>query len=257
MFCLRNPSARRQFVQLATRRRSTALTSTRYKSDSSTAAASKLPEQQLIYPAPVTTQHSDLASFQAYARRTGLDETSTVYVGTHYEYTVAAHLARYGFDLRRIGGARDRGTDLVGTWTLPVAAETPQSPTSSPLKVLVQCKAGGGQRVGPQHMRELEGAFAGAPAGWRSSSAEGGVLAVMVCERSATKGVREALGQSRWPMVFVYCEGGEDGAVRQMIWNKKAEEQGLDGVGVGTRHVGEETELVLMRKGKMLPFVSG
>ncbi|KAJ6785195.1 hypothetical protein PWT90_01606 [Aphanocladium album] len=259
MYCLRNPSARRQFINLATRRTAAArhTCNTGRKSDSP--AVNKL-QEQLIYPAPSTTQHSDLPTFQSYAKRTGLDEKSTVYVGTHYEYTVAAHLRRYGFDLRRIGGARDRGTDLVGTWTLPVATTTPAEPAASsppPLKVLVQCKAGVGQRVGPQHIRELEGTFAGAPPGWRGD----GVLAILVCERTATKGVREALGHSRWPMLFVYCERrsstGEGGAVRQMLWNKRAEEQGLDGLGVGTRHVGDEEELVLMRKGKMLPFVSG
>ncbi|TQW06529.1 hypothetical protein V2A60_005681 [Cordyceps javanica] len=274
MHCLRAPSARRQFLQLATRRRPThstvaaaaaAASSTRRKSDhggGGTTGADAQEQPPLIYPAPSTTQHSDLASFQSYARRTGLDETSTVYVGTRYEYLVAAHLARYGFALRRIGGARDRGTDLVGTWTIPIpsASQLP-SPSSSPpppapLKVLVQCKAGVGQRVGPQHVRELEGSFAGAPPGWRGTG--GGVLAVLVCERPATKGVREALSHSRWPMAFVFCEGnGEgEGAVRQMLWNKKAEECGLDGVGVGTRHVSEGTELVLLRKGRMLPFVS-
>lgn len=252
MYCLRNPSTRREFLSRATRPSSIVASSARWKSDD------RVP-QQLIYPTPTTTQHSDLASFQSYAKRTGLDEASTVYVGTHYEYTVAAHLAKYGFALRRIGGARDRGTDLVGTWTLPspppesAAFSTSPPPPPPPFKVLVQCKAGVGQRVGPQHMRELEGALAGAPPGWRQ---EGRVLAVMVCERPATKGVRDALGHSRWPMAFVYCEGG-GGAVRQMLWNKRAEENGLHGVGVGTRHVGEETELVLLRKGKMLPFVSG
>lgn len=255
MHCVRNPSARRRFVSLATRSRlrSSFAASPRWKSDCSEDSLA----QQLIYPAPKTTQHSDLASFQSYAKRTGLDEKSTVYVGTHYEYTVAAHLARYGFELRRIGGARDRGTDLVGTWTLPRAEAETSSPSPPPplLKVLVQCKAGSGQRVGPQHMRELEGALAGAPVGWRGG--DDGVLAVMVCERPATKGVREALGHSRWPMAFVYCEGGGGGAVRQMLWNKRAEEHGLQGVGVGTRHVGGETELVLLRKGKMLPFLSG
>lgn len=251
MYCLRSLSARRQFLRLATRQtlRTTTPRGARWKS--SDGELQKL-QEQLIYPASTTTQHSDLDSFLSYAKRTGLDEKSTVYVGTHYEYTVARHLGKYGFELRRIGGARDRGTDLVGTWTLPPAtadeSASPAAPTS--LKVLVQCKAGVGQRVGPQHIRELEGAFAGAPPGWRGTE---GVLAVMVCERAATKGVREALAHSRWAMAFVYCESS--GAVRQMLWNKRAEEQGLDGLGVGTRHVGEDTELVLMRKGQMLPLV--
>ncbi len=232
-------------------------------SDSESPASTSSAEgDKLIYPQSPATQHSDLASFLSYAQRTGLDESSTVYVGTHYEYTVAAVLARYGFYLRRIGGASDRGTDLVGTWNLPAAhAEVQKQQTQ--LRILMQCKAGSGQRVGPQHVRELEGAFAGAPVGWRGTS---GVLAVLACERAATKGVREALGYSRWPMAYVFCErgvGGTGGIVRQMLWNRRAEEMGLEGVGVGTRHVvsgqeGEDgTELVLMSKGKALPFVKG
>ncbi|KAM3481611.1 hypothetical protein MY5147_000597 [Beauveria neobassiana] len=266
MYCMRSPLARRQFLKLATRppppppHRSVAA-SPRWKSDkhSPEVEATAAAASALIYPAPATTQHDNLASFISYAERTGLDATSTVYVGTHYEYTVAASLARYGLALRRVGGARDRGTDLLGTWTLPDAA----GGSSAALRVLVQCKAGAGQRVGPQHIRELEGARAGAPPGWRGDD----VLAVLACERAATKGVREALGHSRWPMAYVFCEGGGGGggggggAVRQMLWNKKAEESGLAGLGVGTRHVGEgekeDTELVLTRKGRALPFVGG
>ncbi|KAK3196789.1 hypothetical protein K4F52_000133 [Lecanicillium sp. MT-2017a] len=230
-----------------------------YSSSSSDDAPPSPPSpdgDKLIYPQSPTTQHSDLASFLSYAQRTGLDESSTVYVGTHYEYTVAAALARYGFYLRRIGGASDRGTDLVGTWSLPTAQDEKKPQTQ--LRILMQCKAGSGQRVGPQHVRELEGAFAGAPVGWRGTT---GVLAVLACERAATKGVREALGYSRWPMAYVFCERGAGGVMRQMLWNRRAEEMGLEGIGVGTRHVasGEEgedwTELVLMSKGRALPFV--
>lgn len=256
MHCLRNPSARRQFLQLATRHTAVrgGVTTRRCYSDDGNNDVQK--QEQLIYPVPPTTQHRDVASFMAYARRSGLDEKSTVYVGTHYEYTIAAHLAKYGFQLRRIGGARDRGTDLVGTWTVPVLPDeaTSAAPPVS-FKVLIQCKAGRRQRVSPQHIRELDGAFAGAPAGWRSGSSEnGGVLGIMVCERPATKGVIEALGNSRWPMAYMYCLG--TGALKQMLWNKKAKESGLAGLDVGARHVAEGTELVLMRKGKMLPFVS-
>jgi hypothetical protein len=198
---------------------------------------------ELIYPSPPSAHHHDLASFAAYARRSGLDVKSTVYVGTHYEYTVAATLGRYGFSLRRVGGASDRGTDLLGTWTPPTATRS--------LRVLVQCKAGA-QRVGPSLVRELEGAFAGAPPGWRGGP---GVLALLASQSPATKGVREALGRSRWPMAFVCCSGG--GVVRQMLWNRRAEEEGLLGFGVTTRHTGDaqDAELVLLRDGKILPFV--
>lgn len=198
----------------------------------------------LIYPEAPSSQHSDLSSFLAYATRTGLDEQSTVYVGTHYEYTVAATLRKYGFFLKRIGGASDYGTDLLGTWTLPSTAQT--------MRVLVQCKAGA-QRVGPHYVRELEGAFVGAPAGWRGA----GVLGLLVSERAATKGVRESLGRSRWPMGYMLCS--KDGAVRQMLWNRRAEEEGLEGFGAVARHSeqGDEMDVALMQNGKILPFLGG
>ncbi|PNY29752.1 Uncharacterized protein, mitochondrial [Tolypocladium capitatum] len=194
---------------------------------------------KLIYPDAPSSQHSNLTTFLAYAKRTGLDDESTVFVGTHYEYTVAATLTRYGFFLKRIGGASDYGTDLVGTWTLPSL--------SQPLRVLAQCKAGA-QRVGPQHVRELEGAFVGAPVGWRGD----GVLGVLVSERAATKGVRDSLGRSRWPMAYACCS--RDGAVTQVLWNRRAEEEGLEGYGVAPRHVEgrSDAELVLMRNGKVI-----
>lgn len=196
----------------------------------------------LTYPDAPSSQHADLSSFLAYAQRTGLNELSTIYVGTHYEYAAAKSLAKYGFFLKRVGGASDRGTDLVGTWTLPT--------TPSPLRVLVQCKAGA-QRVGPHHVRELEGAFVGAPPGWRGH----GVLGLLVSERSATKGVREALGRSRWPMGYVLCS--KEGVVGQMLWNRRAEEEGLDGLGVVARHGEGEMDVGLMWKGKLLPFTDG
>lgn len=213
---------------------------------SSSSSADDAPPAQsaLIYPEAPSSQHSDLPSFLAYSQRTGLDERSTVYVGTHYEYTAAASLSKLGFFLKRVGGASDYGTDLLGTWTLPSTAHA--------LRVLVQCKAGA-QRVGPHYVRELEGAFVGAPAGWRGS----GVLGLLVSERAATKGVREALGRSRWPMGYVLCS--REGVVRQMLWNRRAEEEGLEGLGVVARYGegGEDLDVGLMWKGKLLPFVDG
>lgn len=198
------------------------------------------PHHDLIYPEAPTAQHCDLPSFLAHAERTGLDQSSTVYVGTHYEYTVAANLARYGFHLKRVGGVGDFGTDLLGTWTPPS--------TSQFIKILAQCKAGT-QRIGPQHIRELEGAFAGAPAGWRG----GGVLALLISERTATKGVRDAMGRSRWPMGFVSC--AREGSVVQMLWNRRAHEEALEGFAVTTRHDDEGREDIrLQLNGKMLPL---
>ncbi|KAL7915932.1 hypothetical protein GGI35DRAFT_11174 [Trichoderma velutinum] len=194
--------------------------------------------------ASLTRQHSDLESFLEDAKRRGLDEKSSFFTGTRYEYLVAERLARYGFSLRRIGGASDFGVDLVGEWTVP-------SSTAPPIKVLVQCK-GGIQRVGPHMIRELEGSFAGAPPGWRGQ----GVLGLLVAEKTATKGMRDALGRAGMPMGY-FCCSGEDGVVRQMLWNQRAEDEGLEGVDVALRRGGERDlgEVVLVKNGEPLPFV--
>lgn len=198
----------------------------------------------LYYPEPPTANHNDLPSFLKYAERSGLDPKTTLYVGTHYEYTIAQVLSKYGFYLQRVGGQSDFGIDLLGTWTVPSSSE--------PLKVLIQCKAIA-RKSSPNLVRELEGAFVGAPVGWKGH----GVLGIFATEKTATKGVRDSLGRSKWPMVFVSCS--REGRVQQMLWNQRAEEEGLEGLGVGMRHVGSdgESQLVLTWKGRHLAIEYG
>jgi len=134
--------------------------------------------------------------------------------------------------------------------------------------VLVQCKALKA-KLGPNLIRELEGAFVGAPSGWRGK----GILGVLVSPREATKGVRDAMGRGRWPMCWVMLEmqprDGEKGAdgngdgkgkVKQVLWNKAASELGLEGLGVtvkydsaGGLHEGVGKECVLMWDGRPVP----
>ncbi|KAI1497710.1 hypothetical protein F5X99DRAFT_357830 [Biscogniauxia marginata] len=197
------------------------------------------------YPDARTTEHHDLASYAAYAARTGLDVDSKLFVGTHFEYTVAAALAPLGFSIKRVGGRSDGGIDLLGTWAVPSAL--------TPVRVILQCKVSSrGTNIRPNIVRELEGTFVGAPVGWRGA----GVLGMLVAQKPATKGMREAIGRSRWPMGFICCS--KDGNLEQMIWNHKAEEKGLEGVGVaiqfpqGARSRGRP-RLVLTWKGK--PYV--
>lgn len=195
---------------------------------------------ELEYPESPSANHNDLPSFLKYASRIDLDPQSTTYVGTHYEYTVQSALEGLGMSLKRVGGKSDYGIDLLGTWSLPSAPQ--------PLKVLIQCKAFA-RKIEPSQARELEGAFVGAPQGWR----ETGVLGFLVSQKSATKGVREALGRSRWPMGYVLCEA--DGKILQMLWNRRAEQDGLEGIGVGLKYAGggrNEKEVVLMWKGDVL-----
>jgi hypothetical protein len=189
-----------------------------------------------------TAQHHDLTSFLDYAERKALDPKSTVFVGTHFEYTVAACLSRYGFSLRRTGGRLDAGIDLLGTWKVPSGSE--------PLRVLIQCKSGKKQLM-PHHIRELEGTFIGAPPGWRGS----GVLGFLATEKPATPGVRDALGRSRRPMGFITCS--KEGHIQQLLWNHAAEEEGLSGMGVILRHsrsTEDPPRLVLTWQGKPIPL---
>ncbi|KAK8079925.1 hypothetical protein PG997_007743 [Apiospora hydei] len=185
-------------------------------------------------------EHYDTTSYATYAQRTGLDTKSTTYVGTHYEYQVASTLRRLGFDVKRVGGRGDFGIDLIGTWVVP------SSPR--PLRVIMQCKAAATKTmIGPRLIRELEGAFVGAPPGWRGD----GVIGLLVAQKPATKGVRDSLGRSRWPMGFISCL--PDGKVQQMLWNRPAEDEGLAGLGVGIRFSeGDHNaqELILTVQGK-------
>ncbi|RMZ35667.1 hypothetical protein D0859_00126 [Hortaea werneckii] len=155
---------------------------------------------------PSSQKHHDLASFLEYAERTSLNPKSTVYRGTHFEYTAAQTLGDYAFQLRRTGRSNDLGIDLVGHWNLPgssIAAAGGHQPSEGgvghAMPVLVQCKAG---KLTPSMVRELEGAYIGAPAGWRGD----GVLAVLVSTVSATKGVSAAVQRSQWPLAVMQIE---------------------------------------------------
>ncbi|GAB7348992.1 hypothetical protein MBLNU459_g7971t1 [Dothideomycetes sp. NU459] len=189
---------------------------------------------------PGSAHHSDLASFLAYASRVGLAPTTNVYVGTHYEYTVASSLRRLDLTLTRVGRTADLGIDLLGTWQVPGRPE--------PLRVLVQCKA---ETPRPTMVRELEGAVVGAPAGWRGQ----GVVALLAARHGATKGVREAVRRSSLPMGFANVT--TSGLVRQFIWNAAAVERGLEGVGVTVKYSAgnvKEPEVVLTWDGR--PWVA-
>jgi hypothetical protein len=175
----------------------------------------------LIYPTS-NARHHDLDSFLLYAKRHGLNPSSTVYVGTRYEYTVRQSLKRLGFSLQHSGGASDGGIDLLGEWKLGVA--------NINMRVLIQCKALA-KRAGPNLVRELEGAFNGVPAGWQGH----GLMAILASHKPATKGMREALAKSTKPLGCITCT--PDGHVLQMLWNKRAEDEGLLGVGIGVKHV--------------------
>ena len=226
LFPLRRQSSRKCFANSATA--------------TATAPETVAEADKLTYPDSQSAEHHDLPSFLEYASRINMDTNSTTYVGTHYEYTAKQALERLGMSLKQVGGRADCGIDLLGTWPLPTAPQ--------PLKLLIQCKAFAA-KIKPAQARELEGTFVGAPQGWRTSR----VLAFLVSQQAATKGVREALGRSRWPMGYVLC--GADGKIMQMLWNRRAAEEGLEGIEVELQYAGgdrNEKEVILTHKGTVI-----
>jgi hypothetical protein len=197
----------------------------------------------LMTIAPGSLNHSCLKTFLAHAARTNLNTTSTHFVGTRYEYLVATTLARLGFSLVRVGRGGDAGVDLLGEWTLPTAPHSSAPVPPAPLRVLLQCKRHN-RRLVPEFVRELEGAFAGAPAGWHGEN----TIGLLVSPKDASKGVRAALQRSRMPIGFIALEEislnggitdghGLTGRITQLLWNWRAQEVGLEGFGATWNHL--------------------
>ncbi|KAL2036621.1 hypothetical protein N7G274_010647 [Stereocaulon virgatum] len=239
----------------------------------------------LAHPQPTSSSqvHNDLHSFHDHARSTNLSSTSTVHVGTSYEYLCAHTLPRLGFkNIVRTGGRSDRGIDLLGHWQIP-ASQFSASLTRS-IPVIVQCKALS-RKPGPELIRELEGALSDPPVGWRGEETVG----VLCAKRVATAGVRDAVRRCGrgvvWVMVEDLDEGldavqgegqGVDGErvcnvrerrggrVKQILWNKRVREMVGESVGAGVKYLPEvrgrvvETEICLMVDGVVwLPEAGG
>lgn len=63
------------------------------------------------------------------------------------------------------------------------------------------------------------------------------MLGILVSPKSATKGVRDAMGRSRWAMAWVMLDNeGEKGRVKQVLWNRAAANIGLEGVTVTMKY---------------------
>lgn len=192
-------------------------------------------------PAPIVSKgkHHDLPTFLDHADSIALSPTSTVHVGTSYEYLCAETLLRLGFrDLMRTGGRSDRGIDLLGHWTLPFSSSTHKT-----VPVIVQCKATT-RKPGPDMIRELEGAVAGSPEGWR----HGTTVAVLCAKREATDGVRQAIKRSGRGIVWVMVQDLQDekgavmgegsrGRVKQVLWNQHVGDFVGERVGAGLKYV--------------------
>jgi len=129
----------------------------------------------------------------------------------------------------------------------------------------VQCKALR-RKVSPNVVREMEGLGTGARGvRWRdgesriqsdesralqhemkireedvtpTNQTSRNIIILLATPQEATKGVREAMAQSRWPMA--YLKISLEGRIEQLLWNRTAAAIGLEGVNVVTRHVPRE-----------------
>ena len=113
-------------------------------------------------------------------------------------------------------------------------------------------------KAGPNLIRELEGAFVGAPTEWRNE----GVVGVLCAGKEATRGVRDAIRSARRGIVWCHIEEVEEGLgrVRQLFWNQRVSAQGVGCMEVGVRYlpgvregagVGVDTEVVLTQDGEV------
>jgi len=177
-------------------------------------------------------EHCDLQSFLAFAERKKLNQETAVYKGTYYEYLVMETLKSFGFHLKRTGKSNDKGIDLIGHWSLPGAPYE--------IKVIVQCKVSRGM---PSTVRELEGAYAGAPSGWTGDN----VLALLSSSKPLTKGVIEGLQRSPSALGALHID--PEGLARQIIWNAVAGKKGLAGMGVTAKWSEQQSQAAGAKKG--------
>ena len=169
-----------------------------------------------VHQPPSTALRTPL-SVTPLARNVSSSTAATVHVGTNYELLCLRVLRHLGFSLTRTGGKSDKGIDLLGIWKPPVPPSA-----SSPLRVVVQCKAYAGQ-VYPALIRELEGAVAGAPGEWRSDD----TIGVLCAPKGATGGIRDAMRMAARGVIWVTIEEvvrlkGDvrvEGKVTQLLWN--------------------------------------
>lgn len=156
---------------------------------------------------------------------------STVFQGSLYEYTVMRELQNKlaMTQLKKIGGANDRGVDIKGYWRIdriyqamnPILLldqfDVPKRckingavfkpfrfkiPTEPKLKILVQCKAFTYSKVAPKELRELVGTFASlVPASQRNKT-----VLMMCSPNMLTKEGLNLINSIRMPLIYLRIE---------------------------------------------------
>ena len=115
-------------------------------------------------------------------------------------------------------------------------------------------------------VREIEGAFAGAPSGWRSKQCVG----VLCASKEASRGVRDALKRSPRGLVWVFVSdvaremtslnSTTSARIRQLLWNEQVASMGAEGCDVGLKYASTESlekEIVLTYNGESSDPVHG
>ena len=183
---------------------------------------------------------------------------SSVHIGTSFEHLAALTLRRFAFSLTRVGGARDRGIDLIGTWSPPSQDEASQSQLQQSLQdvptqkfpVVVQCKSI--SRTVPAWVRELEGAVAGAPTYLGDR-----VFGMLVGKGKITSGILEVMNSSSKGLIWAQLVDEKRletpyGRVEQMLWNRVVSEAVGDQLRPGIVYKAGKPRDVLVKESTLL-----
>lgn len=123
---------------------------------------------------------------------------SNVEKGTTFELLTENCLSKWGFRLRRVGGANDRGVDLRGYWMIPKPV-FPKTTDGNWQPVVVQCKAYK-TKVMPSDVREMKGTL---------SQESAGTLAILASSAGFSKKAMDDMYGAETPLVLaVIKEGG-------------------------------------------------
>ncbi|EFA79487.1 hypothetical protein PPL_07538 [Heterostelium album PN500] len=89
-----------------------------------------------------------------------VEKINNVKKGTDFELLSINALSKYGFDLKRVGGAGDKGIDFTGVWRLPESSSSSNGgghskSSNQEFNIVGQCKHYK-TRIGPVVLREFE-----------------------------------------------------------------------------------------------------
>ncbi|KAK9462249.1 uncharacterized protein V1516DRAFT_674131 [Lipomyces oligophaga] len=162
-------------------------------------------------PSDIST-HDSLETFLNYSDAIGLAKSSTVYIGTLYEYVVQEALSlNASMALVRCGGKDDKGIDLRGTISL---SDYEHSDANPAIPVIVQCKFETTRKPGVRYIRELSGTL---------DHFRLDTLAILVAPLPLSSSALDTMCAASRPIAYCCVPGAHArGTLHQMIWNRAA-----------------------------------